>query len=341
MRPSTRTLLMRTGVLAGFADACREHRLEAETLVREQGLPREVLTDPNLYVRREAIAELLNAAARRTGRESFAMDLVDRQKRTVMGALAYLPFQGATIREGIELTAQCLSYHVQGIHHDLRDLGDGTSVLETEFGLPAESGFRQAAEMSHWRTETFLRALLGEAHQPVEYWSAYPSPADPSRYMARFEAPIRWNQRRAGHVLPTQSLEGPPQKQLGMKSFLIDHIQGTAQASPAADDPADEIRSIIRSFIGEARPTLQTVSAAAGIHPRDLQRQLSELDSSFSDIRDSVHRDYACEALVEEGVSITVLALELGYSESSAFSRAFKQWTGSSPSTWRRNALNG
>lgn len=331
---------MRTGVLAGYADACRGLGVDPLPIVRRLGLPREVLTHSDLYVRRELTAALLHEAAEESRRPSFTMDLVDRQELTAIGALAYLPFQGSTIREGIELIAECMGYHNQGVIHRIRDLDDGVSVIETEFGLPPEPHYRQAAEMSFWRSEVFLRALFGDAHEPIEYWSPYPAPTDPSRYDVRFTTPIRWNQATTAHVVPTSTLALPPQKRPKMTTFLMEFVEQTASVSND-EKLAAEVRSVVRSLVGHSRPTLETVSAAMGTYPRDLQRQLSESDASFSDIRDAVHLDYAREALARDEPTVTVLALELGYSETSAFSRAFKKWTGSSPSAWRRSAAGG
>ncbi len=328
---------MRTGVLAGFDVECRRRGIDPYALAQNVGLPREVLTHADLYVRRELTAALLEAAANECDDDGFTMDLVDTQKLTAIGAIAYLPFQGATVREGIELVDACLGYHIQGVAHRVRDLSDGRSVVGTEFGLPAEPRFRQAAEMSFWRVEIFLRALLGPAHAPVEYWSTYPEPHDPSRYESRFDAPILWNQPRAGHVVRTSSLDLPPHRQPNMKTFLMEVVQ-KATTKPENETVAAEVRTVVRSLIGQSRPTLETVAAAMGTYARDLQRQLSESEASFSDIRDHVHLEYARKSLANRDTSITVLALELGYSESSAFSRAFKNWTGATPSAWRRQA---
>ena len=78
------------------------------------------------------------------------------------------------------------------------------------------------------------------------------------------------------------------------------------------------------------------VAAALDIHPQTLRRRLSTEGTTFKDIKNQVRRDTALHFLGKQGLSIEEIAHRAGFSESSAFIRAFKGWTGVTPYTYRK-----
>ena len=75
---------------------------------------------------------------------------------------------------------------------------------------------------------------------------------------------------------------------------------------------------------------------ALSLSPRSLQRRLGEASLKFQDLLDAVRRDLACVYLRDASLSALDVALLLGYAEQSSFTRAFRQWFGTTPSAWRK-----
>ena len=71
---------------------------------------------------------------------------------------------------------------------------------------------------------------------------------------------------------------------------------------------------------------------------RSLRRKLQECGTSFRKLLDRTREELARQYICDEGVDLTEIAFLLGFSEQSAFSRAFKRWTGQTPSDMRREA---
>jgi AraC-like DNA-binding protein len=95
--------------------------------------------------------------------------------------------------------------------------------------------------------------------------------------------------------------------------------------------------SLVRQAVREELPTgatEATVSRRIGLHPRTLSRRLTARGTTFRSIVDNERLERARQLLVTEG-SIDHIARQLGYSDGSAFSRAFKRWTGTSPTAFR------
>ena len=87
--------------------------------------------------------------------------------------------------------------------------------------------------------------------------------------------------------------------------------------------------------VERGRPRWEDLAADLGMHPRTLQRSLKAHGDSFQARLDQVRRDIAQELLREGRLNLLEIALILGFSEQSAFQRAFKRWTGMTPGRWR------
>ena len=75
--------------------------------------------------------------------------------------------------------------------------------------------------------------------------------------------------------------------------------------------------------------------------PRTLQRKLAEAGASFQQVLDGARYALAVDYLSQDSLSLLEIALLLGYQEQSAFTHAFKEWSGSNPRAWRERAATG
>ncbi len=95
-------------------------------------------------------------------------------------------------------------------------------------------------------------------------------------------------------------------------------------------------QKIIESIRNGQGGALDVVAASANMTVRTLQRRLQEEQLSYRNLLDEVREGFAKRYLGEESLSVTDIAFLLGFSEQSAFSRAFKRWTSLSPIEFRR-----
>ncbi|MFE4574376.1 AraC family transcriptional regulator [Streptomyces chartreusis] len=98
---------------------------------------------------------------------------------------------------------------------------------------------------------------------------------------------------------------------------------------------AERVRTLIQRDIRAGRPQAGTIAKRLHMSPATLRRQLAAESTSLREIRDTALRDAAIVALTEGEAPIAQIAADLGFSESSAFTRAFRRWTGHPPSVYR------
>jgi AraC-like DNA-binding protein len=121
-------------------------------------------------------------------------------------------------------------------------------------------------------------------------------------------------------------------------SDAVEHA-ATSLIQMLGEAPQDSLESRIRALLSAERPIassgLKEIAEALGMSRQTLSRRLQERGSSFQALKDDLRRDHAIAMLTSGQRSVADIGEALGYSEPSAFSRAFRTWTGLSPGRYR------
>ncbi|GAB7205195.1 hypothetical protein OS31_21120 [Dickeya oryzae] len=95
-------------------------------------------------------------------------------------------------------------------------------------------------------------------------------------------------------------------------------------------------RARLRQVLSQGEPSLDEVAESIGLSSWSLQRRLKDEGITFTQLVEKVRCEMATHYLQQRQLSISEMAFLLGYSEVSAFSRAFRRWFGISPRQWRK-----
>jgi AraC-like DNA-binding protein len=170
------------------------------------------------------------------------------------------------------------------------------------------------------------QSWTGRALVPRRAWLAHPEPADASAIRAALGcADLVFGAGDSGVVLDAEALAAPV---------------ATLPDAPAAGalDLVAELRVRLRPALGQGLPGVSTLARALGMSTRTLQRRLGELGTSYGDVLDDLRRDMARLRLEQRDLSVAAAARQLGYSDSRAFIRAFRRWTGATPGAYQVRA---
>ncbi|MFF5445867.1 AraC family transcriptional regulator [Streptomyces sp. NPDC012888] len=173
---------------------------------------------------------------------------------------------------------------------------------------------------------------------------AYPPPPHEDEYEVLFGCPVRFGEARTGAVFGAHWLAAPLvrderalDEMLRRAPFdlLYRPEYGTTVAEQVRRAVARELRCSPRL------PVLGEVAGRLAVSPATLRRRLRQEGTSFQQLKDQVRRDAAIAGLVEGGEPIAELAARLGFSEDTAFHRAFRRWTGTTPGAYRQGGPGG
>lgn len=183
----------------------------------------------------------------------------------------------------------------------------------------------------------FARDMTGSRIAPAAVDFINPRSADTAAYEAYFDCPVSFGREVVTRVvLPTRLLALPLRRpDQALRELLEREARERLSALPDRDDLRRDVRRAVLRLAREARPDLPGVAAALGLSERTLHRRLAGRGVSFRRLRDETLLRAAEDYLADLGLRLADVALLLGYSEQSAFNRAFRRWTGRTPGAYR------
>lgn len=313
--------------------------IDPRPLLRSAGVPETLLTDPRARVPISGYVVLYNAVARHLDDEGFGLfsmpmrggsfeflcrsvvgsrDLDEALGRAARFLRLVLPDLGVEVRRAagrarIEIVEQ---------RRLAEEPGDPCRVFAFEWLLRLLHG------LSCWLV---ARALpLDEVRFP------FPRPQHAADYALIYTEHSSFDSARLVAAMDEALLGLPVRRDAAELAAFLDGAPGKISMLYRRDrEVARSVREALAGALAQA-PSLEEIAARLNMSSRTLHRRLHEEGSSFRAVRDGLRRELALERLQKTTRSVADIAAELGYSEPSAFFRAFQGWTGGAPSTYRK-----
>jgi AraC-like DNA-binding protein len=186
-----------------------------------------------------------------------------------------------------------------------------------------------------WRA---LAWLIGGRLPAVRFDLAFPCPPYAGSYRNVLPCELRFDQPQTVMWFAAQELDRPVRRdEAALRSFMADAQSNIILPRRRDDEVTVRVRLHLQS-LSPGWPDLAGTAQALHMSVSTLQRNLALEGTSFQTVKDELRRDLAISRLVTTTVPLVTLASELGFSDSAAFQRAFKCWTGSPPGAYRRRA---
>jgi AraC-like DNA-binding protein len=214
--------------------------------------------------------------------------------------------------------------------------GEHALTLSLEIDSAERLGARCLAECLLAEIVHFGRVLTGLDIRPLEVRFRHRAPRDTDAIEAFFKAPVRFESPRNELVLEQSVLATPLLKaDADLAAFFANRADDLLERH-GAEGTAHRLRTHLEGELGRGLPTLETAAARLAVSPRTLRRRLQEEGTTFQDVLDATRCELAKRHLADDRIALGEVAFRLGFSEPSAFHRAFKRWTGQTPLAYRR-----
>ncbi|KHK02437.1 AraC family transcriptional regulator [Desulfovibrio sp. TomC] len=324
---------VRLGPLIGVPLVLREFGRDPAAVLHSVGLETDLFDDCENVISFTAMGRLLASCTAQTRCPHFGLLVGQRAGPECMGLVGQL--LGCSPDVGTALRSLILHLHV----HDrgavpMLSVGPETAVMGYLIYQPDVEATDQIYDGVVAILHNTLRALCGPGFAPVAVLFARRSPADVEPYRRFFQAPLRFDQEQPGVAFPAKWLDhklpGADPQQIKLVTDRIAALDRLEQR-----DLVGRLRGALPPLLMTRGASLERTAELFSLHPRTLNRRLAEAGCTFQGLVEEVRSVLACQLLGNTAMSVSQIAAALQYAETSAFTRAFRRWTGLSPTAWQ------
>ncbi|MFN2362420.1 MAG: AraC family transcriptional regulator [Marinobacter sp.] len=317
-----------------LAELLRTIGVDEKALLKRVGLDPVRLQSTDLRVSQSQASEFVTRAIIESGEPGLGIMLARELRLPLHGALGTAVMSSRTLHEALDLMTRYLTLRAPHLKVSRRQHDDqAVFTISCDIDLGPLQGFIMDAML-------FGCASMGAqlTGTPVAGSSIHrygPEPAYFYRFRQQIPVPVVYGATEDAIVIPSHQLALPIR-------FTDDQLAATSQA---------QCEEALRQLTGDAGfacrvrrvietshpfpPKLARVAATLFVSERTLKRRLQAEEASFQHLVDQVRLERAGELLEKTTMNLSQIADALGYADAANFTRAFKRWTGQSPSQYR------
>lgn len=297
------------------------------------------LDDPNSRLPASAMDRLWTAGIELTGDHDLGMHTAESYNPGALSIVGYVILSCRTAAEALDRLARYAPLLNEGLQVQLtRQSGE----TQCRFGAdPRFTSFlhdrpRQAIETLAAGIVVTLQRLTNSPLEPIAVTFKHDAPASLTEHRRLLGPAVRFKQPDNMVLYSSGALDAPL---LSADPALLDVFEADARRRldqlESRGAVSRRVLALLAARLRGEVPPLARVATELAMSERSIQRSLRDEDTSYRQLVDEVRKDLAIQHLARPGTSATDVAFLLGFSEPSAFTRAFRRWTGSAPTTFR------
>lgn len=310
-----------------------KYKLDSEQIFNEAGIQKKDLTNVSKRISYDIIHKLWDQASELIDDPCFGLKGIEVWHPSDLSALGYAWLTSATIRDALKRLQQFIR-----IATDLYRL----EITESETGYELIFDFRDKKTLNMAEADASMaivmemcRIDLEKPVSPVLVSLVHPEPECKNSYFSYYGCPVLFAQETNKIILPANIIDTPlfnsdPNLALINDQAIIQYLQNLNDSSII-----HRVKKVITEHLTFGI-TNEQVSTALNMSERTLNRHLKEQGFTFKEILKDVRISLSKLYIKNNQFNVTEIAFQLGFSDSSSFSRAFKRWTGSSPVEYKQ-----
>jgi AraC-like DNA-binding protein len=268
-----------------------------------------------------------------TGCEHFGLLLGQRGSLASFGLVGFLVQHSPDVGTALRNLVRYLHLHVRGAAPTLSSQGT-LAMLGYQIYEPQVEATDQLGDGAMAVGFNILRALCGPDWKPSEVLLAHRKPKDVGPFRRFFGAPLRFDAEQNALVFSaawlTRRVSGAEPELRRLLQKQIDALDARYR-----DDFPEQVRSALRPALLTGHGKADQVAALFSMHSRTLNRRLNAFGTNFQALVDAGRFEIARQLLEDSAMEVSQIAASLDYADASAFTRAFRRWSGTTPAVWR------
>jgi AraC-like DNA-binding protein len=309
--------------------------VDLEPILERAGIPPSALEDSEARFPKRRFQALWQAASEVAGDPAIALRVSTMVRANALGIIGYLASASESRRNAFEVVKGLTPLLWEGVECDLES-GSEVAFIRCRTGSELQ-GSHSTTEYAIGLTVAMSRVLGGGRSDPLEARFSYSAPAYADEYERILRLPVRFDAGEDGVLFPIAMMDrSNPSADAALRQLLERYAADQLAKIPTSARFSQRVRSFILSMLPLGKLTADTVAARFSMSNRTLRRRLQQDSTSYQEILDDVRAELACHYLTSEKRRIDEIAFLLGFSDPSAFTKAFRRWTGQTPADFAR-----
>ena len=308
---------------------------DLKTILDRAGVPHAALEDTTTRIPKGRFQALWQIASEVTGDPAIALRISTRVKTNTLGIIGYLALASESRRNAFDLVKNLTPLLWEDVACDLQSDAEVAFIRCTTGSKPQASRF--TTEYAIGLTVTMSRVFGAGRPHPLEARFSYSAPAYADEYERILRLPVRFDAGEDGVLFPismmdTLNLSADAALRQLLQRYAAEQLTKISTSAPFSQ----RVRACIRSTLPLGGLTADTVATQFRVSERTLRRRLREEATSYQEVLNEVRIELARHYLTKEKRDIVEIALILGFSDQSAFTKAFRRWVGQTPADFAR-----
>lgn len=318
-----------------IAKALESSGVDSGRIFRAAGVSADLSNDPMSRLPISTLTRLYRMCVDVTSNPYFGLAVARHVHISNLHALGYALAASSTLMDFCRRLERYFRLVSQSAKISLAEIDDQV-LLRFEY-LTEISGETEDAFFSF--LVLTMRLLYKRGFNPVRVEFHRPMPREGSEpYEALMRAPVLFSRKDGVLVFGKLDLEQPLQGSVPELAQVNDNIVVDYIARLDKSDVIAGVTQKIIEFLPDGDCNRDRVAIALGMSPSSLQSKLSQRGTSFLKLLDDTRKELACSYLGQAARSVTEITFLLGFTDTSNFTRAFKRWTGVSPTDFRNQS---
>ena len=332
-RREIRQATIRVGGIVVIPEILRDFGVDPDEVLIAAGIDPNLFKDPDHLITYAARGVLIKHCMARTGCQHMGLLIGQRMDMPALGIVGLLmrsmPDAGAALRA----LEKHFHIHSPGAVPTLRVDGDLAMVVY-DIIEPGVEAIDQIGAGAVAMILNMMRSLCGPDFQALEASFAHRKPAEIKPFRQFFRIPLYFDAPQYALTFSRSWLDvRPPNADADLQRVLQKQID--ALEAEHSDNIPDHMKDLLRSALLTGHCNEDKIAKLLGMGPRTLIRRLESAGTSFRELVDETRFELAQQMLEDSSLNVGQIAETLGYSRASAFSRAFRRWSGGTPVEWR------
>ena len=313
------------------------HGLDAVRIARHAGVDLAVIPAPGERIEVDKIDAMLRLAIPLIRDPAFGLRAAHCWHPSELGVLGYAWLSSSTLRTGLQ---RAVRYSRLVGERGLTQTDETSQGLKVRFS--AQRGHPAVVPVAAVLVDIVIALLLdlcrmnaGAALRPIAASLRRRKPDATDAYERFFGCKVRFDAEENAFVLSPKDADRPLPSANRQLAAVFDKMLAEELARIVKSDVVSRCRAAVLEQLSSGEGTAEDAAKQLHMSPRTLQRKLAEANTTYLELLDDTRKDLALRYIEDPRRSITDITFSLGFSQPSAFTRAFKRWTGLSPSDYR------